>query len=211
LDGVAETGPMIHPKKDLIDHLDGKIHFIQSEPKDADADEIAPPAFFVGFGLKDAAKMKKTLTAGAKAAAGSMESRDFNGETIYEIDGAEQSISIAVTEGTLVITNEVQLLENVIRGQEGRGLALVDSPDYKKVAKLFPSKTSMLAFQRSDALIRMYYDLAKKVGNDYVQDVDFTKLPPFEVIAKYLTASGSFSVPDKKGMKTVSFSLKRAD
>lgn len=213
LDSLAEKGPMIHPKKDVLDHFDGKIHFIQSEPKEADGDEPSPPSYFVGFGLKDAAKMKKTLAAAAKTSGPSLESRDFNGETIYEFEqpGVEQTVSFGVAEGTLVFTNEVQLLEGVIRGQSSRGLALADSPDYKKIAKLFPSKSSMQAFQRSDALIRMYYELAKKVGNDYDLGVDFSKLPPFEVVSKYLTASGSFSVPDKKGMKTVSYSLKKSD
>jgi hypothetical protein len=213
LDSVADKGPMIHPKKDLIDHLDGKIHFIQSEPKETEEDETPTPVYFVGFGLKDGAKMKKTLAAAAKSSGSNLETREFNGETIYEANqpGTDQSVSFAVTEGTLVFTNDVQLLEEVMRGQSGRGLALVDSPDYKKVAKLFPSKASMQVFQRSDAQFRMYYDLAKKVGNEFVEGVDFSKLPSFEVISKYMTASGSFTVPDKKGMKTVSYSLKRTE
>ncbi len=213
LDSYADKDPGIHWKKDLMDHLDGKIHFIQNEPKEAEDGDLPPPGFFAGFGLKDAAKMKKTLAVAAKANGSNLETREFNGETIYETNpqGDEPSISCAVTEGTLVFTNDTQLLEGVIRGQSGRGMSLADSPDYKKVAKFFPSKTSMISFQRSELQMKMYYDLAKNAGSEAVDGIDFSKLPPFDVIARYLVPSGSYIIPDKKGAKSVSFSLRRGD
>ena len=210
LDGVADQGPMIHPKKDLIDQLDGKIHFLQGEPKEAVADAPAAPPVFFGLGLKDPAKMKKILSATAKAGGANLETRDFNGETIYEVGASEGGMSIAVTEGQLVFTNDTPLLEGIMRGQSGQVAALVDSADYKKIAKFFPAKLSMLSFQNSDMQLKTVYNMLKTADsdNDLLEGIDLKKLPPFEVFAKYLQPSGGYTVPDKKGSKSVNFSLK---
>ncbi len=213
LDSIADQGPMIHPKKDLLDHLDGKIHFIQNEPKEAEDDAPPIPSLFVGLGLKDAAKMKKTLSAAAKAGASNMETREFGGETIYEVSpsGGDQVISITVAENLLIVTNDTPMLEGVMRGEAGRGATLIDAPDYKRAAKVFPAKTSMQAFQRSEAQLKLYYNMLKNAEGDTIEGIDVSKLPPFEAISKYLLPSASYTVPDKKGAKSVSFTLKRAE
>ena len=212
LDSVADQGPMIHPKKDLIDHLDGKIHVLQSEPKESEADVPPTPLIFVGLGLKDAAKMKKTLAAAAKSGGSNMETREFNGETIYEVStpNGGQPVSVCVAEGQLVLTNDTSLLEGMMRSQSGQA-ALADAPEYKKIAKFFPSKTSILSFQRGEAQLKMLYNLLKNSDNDATEGIDVSKLPPFEVIAKYLPSSGGYTVPDKKGAKSVTYSLKRSE
>lgn len=209
LDGVADQGPMIHPKKDVIDHLDGKIHFLQGTPKPSE-DGAPIPQILLAMGLKDAAKMKKTLSVATKASGAPIETREFNGETVYEVEqpGSDQKVSFAVTEGQLVVTNDTATLEGMMRGQSGRAAALVDSPDYKRHAKLFPSKLSMLSFQRTDVQIKMYYDMLKSADPEQIGGLDASKLPPFEVIAKYLLPNASYLVPDKKGAKSVSFTLK---
>lgn len=210
LDTVADQGPMIHPKKDLLDHLDGKIHFLQSAPKATEEGAPPIPSMLVALGVKDAAKMKKTLAAAAKANEGKLELREFNGETVYEINqpGNEQSVSLAVTDGNLVVTNDKESLEGMMRGQSGRAASLADSTDYKRYAKSFPSKSSWLSFQRSDVQLKMYYELLKTVDSEAIGGIDVSKLPPFDVVAKYLIPSASYAVPDKKGAKMVSFSLK---
>jgi hypothetical protein len=212
LESAADQAPNVHWKKDLIDHLDGKIHFLQAEPKEAEADEPPTPMMLIALGLKDAAKMKKTLAAIAKSGENGLETRDFNGETIYEIaqPGADQSVSITVTEGQLVVTNDTPLLEGMMRGATGRE-SLVDSPDYKKIAKFIPAKTSMLSFQRSDVQFKTLYNLLKNADANALDGLDVSKLPPFEVLAKYLQSSGGYTIPDKKGSKSVTYSLKRSE
>ena len=211
LDQLAEQGPMIHAKKDIIDHLDGKIHILQSETKDND-DAPPTPQVMAAFGLKDAAKMKKTLSAAAKSGGSNLETREFNGETIYEMitPNSDQSVSFTVTEGQLVITNDTPLLEGMMRGQNGGRAALIDSAEYKKIAKYFPSKTSMVSFQRSEAQFKTYYNLLRKSDN-VMDGVDVSKLPPFEAISKYFQPSGSYTIPNKKGAKSVAYSLKRSE
>ena len=164
------------------------------------------------FGLKDAAKIKKTLAAAAKSAASNLESRDFNGETIYEIftPHSDQSVSLAVTEGQLIITNDTPLLEGILRGQSGGRAALIDSSEYKRISKYFPSKTSMVSFQRSEAQFKTYYNMLRKSDN-FIDGIDVSKLPPYEGISKYFHPSGSYTIPDKKGAKSVAYSLKRSE
>ena len=209
LDSVADQGPMIHPKKDLIDHMDGRIHLLQSELKEIGEGAPPTPQVLVAFGLKDAEKMKKTLAQAAKSGNANLETREFNGETIYEFGSPDndQLMAMVVTAGQLVVTNDTPLLQGMMRGESSR-TSLVDSDDYKKIAKFFPSKTSMLSFQRSDTQMKTYYDLLKNSDSNW-EGIDVSKLPPFEVISKYLQPSGGYTVPDKKGAKSVNFSLKR--
>ena len=156
--------------------------------------------------------IEKPTSAAAKAGNSNLETREFNGETIYEIvtPNGDQSVSIAVTDGQLVVTNDTPLLEGMMRGQSGR-TTLTDSADYKKIAKFFPSKTSMLSFQRGEAQLKMLYNMLKNSDNDALEGVDVSKLPSFDVIAKYLPSSGGYTVPDKKGAKSVTYSLKRSE
>ena len=156
--------------------------------------------------------MKKTLSAAAKSGGSNLETRDFNGETIYEMitPNSDQSVSFTVTEGQLVITNDTPLLEGMMRGQTGGRAALIDSSEYKKISKYFPSKTSMVSFQRSEAQFKTYYNLLRKSDNIW-DGVDVSKLPPFEAISKYFQPSGSYTTPDKKGAKSVAYSLKRSE
>lgn len=213
LDRQAGEGPMIHIKKDVLDHLDGKIQIIQSVSEAAEPGAPPIPDFFIALGLKDATKMKKTLAAAAKASGPQLESREFNGEKIYEIKqpGSDNTISLAVTEGQLVVTNDTPLLENMMRGKSAQRASLVDSPEYKKISKFFPSKASAVMFQRADAQLKVYYNLLKSTNSDVLNGIDPSKLPPFEAIAKYFQASGGYMVPDKKGVKSVSYSLKRSE
>jgi len=214
LDSLAENFPNIHPKKDVIDHLDGKIQVIQGESKEISEDGPAIPEVMFALGLKDATKMKKTIAAWVKSSGGAMESREFNGETIYEHQADNNlTFSVAVTEGQLILTNDTSLLESIMRGQGSRSSSLIDSPEYKRLSKMFPAKMSMATFQRADVQLKGMYNTLKKMdpNDNPVEGIDLSKLPPFEVIAKYLQPSASFSVPDKKGVKSTSFSLKRND
>ena len=155
--------------------------------------------------------MKKTLAAAAKEGNSNLETREFNGETIYDMGSpnSDQAVSLVVTEGHLVVTNDTPLLEAMMRGQSGRA-ALVDSDEYKRVAKFFPSKTCMLSYQRGDAQLKTYYNMLKNSDN-FIDGIDVSKLPPFEAISKYLQPSGGYTVPDKKGAKSITYSLKRSE
>ncbi len=211
MDKVANDGPGIHPKKDVLDLLDGKFHVVQGIEA-GEGDEPPVQKFFVALAVKDGAKAKKMLATVAKSDGSPVESREFNGETIYEIDvpGGDQKMSFAVAEGHLVVTNDTVMLEGMLRSSAVSPLA--DSAAYKKIARHFPAKASMISFQKSDAQFKALYEMMKNGENQqFFEGVDLQKLPPFEVLQKYLRASGSYTVPDKKGAMMVGFQLKEGD
>ncbi|MBC8114664.1 MAG: hypothetical protein H7062_09825 [Candidatus Saccharimonas sp.] len=212
MDQAANAGPGIHPKKDVLDLLDGKFHVVQGVEK-GDGDEPLAQKFFVALAVKDGAKAKKLLATLAKSDGSPAESREFNGETIYEVDlpQGDQKVSFAVAEGHLVVTNDTVMLEGMLRGT-GSGTSLADSAAYKKIAKHFPAKASMISFQKSDAQLKALYEMMKNAENqEFLEGIDLQKLPPFEVLQKYLRASGSYTIPDKKGAVMIGFQLKEGD
>lgn len=209
LDQFANNSPEIHLKKDFLDLLDGKFHVVGGgETKDDDA---ATNRFFVALAVKDGAKAKKLLGKLAVMDGASVESREFNGETVYEIEvaQADQTMSFAVAEGHFIITNDTPTLEGMLRADGSGAASLADSAAYKQIAKHFPAKASMLSFQKSDTQMKQMYDLLKNAENqDFLEGIDLQKLPPFEVLQKYLRTSGSYTVPDKDGALTIGFQLK---
>lgn len=211
LDKLAndESGPGLHPKKDLIDLLDGKFHLVQAIEETED--EPIAQRFLLAFDTKDVAKLKKTLAKATKEGGPGVESREFNGETIYEVSaGPDQTISMAVAAGHFVVTNDTAALEAMLRTESQP--ALVDSPAYRKISKHFPAKMSMLSYSEGEAQVKPLYDMLKSADNvDFLEGIDFQKLPPFEAMRKYLRSSGSYTVPDAKGALSVGFQLKEAD
>jgi hypothetical protein len=208
----SEQSLGIHPKKDVVDLLDGKFHVVQTFDAKEDS---SGTQFLVAVEVKDAAKMKKTLSKVAKSEGSPVETREFNGETIYDIETDDgRTVSLAVAAGQLVITNDTSTLEGMLRTE--RQPPLADSPAYRRIAKHFPAKVSMVGFQRSDAQLKAFYEFARNADNDFLEwlqldGIDMKKLPPFEVLQKYLRPSGSYTVPDKKGALTVGFQLREGD
>jgi Protein of unknown function (DUF3352) len=210
MDQVAGSEIGIHPKKDFLDLLDGRFHVVGGEGS-KEEDEAVANTFFVALAVKEAVNAKKLLSKIAAMEGASFESRDFNGETIYEIEipQGDQTMSMAVAEGQLVITNDTAMLEGMLRSETAGTASLAESAAYKQIAKHFPAKASMITFQKSDNQFKQMYDLVKSAENqDFLDGIDLGKLPPFEVLQKYLRANGSYTVPDKEGALTIGFQLK---
>jgi hypothetical protein len=107
----------------------------------------------------------------------------------------------------------VTAVEAMLRGDTD-GDALVDSSEYKTIAEHLPAKTSIVSFSRSDSQIEALWEAAKggQLAALLAQtdtEIDFSKLPEFDTVKKYLTPNGSYSVPDKKGVLFVSFGTKK--
>lgn len=204
----ADNGPGIHIKKDVLDLLDGKLHvMVGADSKD---DDSAVPQFLMAVDVKDGAKAKKILAKAAKSDRAGLETREFNGETIYEAGSDERSISIAVAGNQFVLTNDAAALEGMLRTTTAAPLA--ESSVYRKIAKNFPAKVSMLSYSRTDTQLKAAYELLKNAEDiDFLEGIDLQKLPPFEVLEKYLRPSGFYGVPDKKGALFVDFQLSEGD
>lgn len=213
VDSLADQpdGPKLHVKKDLVDQLSGRI---QVAIEESDTDDIGNGPVIVALGIKDADKMKSTLSSIANTPGFPGTTRQFLGETIYEVpaaarpDGTQELVTFAITNGNMMLTNTVTILERVIRGTSTEK-SLADTDDYRNIAAHFPAKTSIIAYQKQDAQVRTAYEMLRSgaVGDQVGGQIDFRKLPPFETVEKYLRPSGSYVVPDSKGVLMVSFSL----
>ncbi len=225
MDGVAnsETGPKLHPKKDLIDLLSGRIHILfdgensQGKNDDAEADELPQQRMLVALGLKDSDKMKAVLEKIAGIPGFPGKSRQFRGETLYELPlvllagAGSGTMGLGVAREHLMIASQVTLLEDVIRaGKDQKSLA--ETAEYRRNAGQFPAKTSILGFQKQGTQAKAGYELLRSGGlGVLIPGIDFTKLPPFGTVQKYLRASGSYFVPDEHGAYAVSFTLRDKD
>lgn len=215
IDGLAqqEGGPNLHLKTDLVDQLSGRIHVVAYPPAEPDA-EIPAEQFVVAVGLREPDKMRSTLGRIANADGFPGETREFQGETIYEIPsgagaevGGPGTVAVAVTQGSLIVAGNVLLIEAAIRGDADRPLA--ESDDYRHIARHFPPKTSIIAFQKQYAQLKTLYELARGGAlAAFVPNVDFSKLPEFDQLEKYFRPTGTYVVPDERGVLSVSFSLR---
>lgn len=128
-----------------------------------------------------------------------------------------------------MISDSYQAIEEVIKmNSSGDGL-LSESIEFKLVkdrikAQLKNSEMSILAYQRPEEGMRLMYDLATDPQNidnleQFAQNNPFLtalvtavrskKLPPFEVIAKYLAPGGAFVVDEETGLHYTGFSMRR--
>ncbi len=207
LDGFAEEedGPMIHPKKDLIEQFGGPMHIVTATPSAA-GDEPAVPKMALQIGVKDVEKMKKTLAKAAKTDGFPGKTREFEGQTIYEMPADnDQTLSLAIAGGGVVFSNDTAAVESIIRGKTAKPLA--ESAAYKSLAKHYPKQTSIIGFSNAEGQMKAAYEMLRKQDNDSLEGIDLKKLPEWSVLQKYFKPQGSYAVPDKKGALMVGFSL----
>jgi hypothetical protein len=215
-----ETGN-IHVKKDLIDQITGTI--VLAEDQGQSGGKSAAGMLF-GIQIKNAATARATLTKVVGLIGGKVNEREFQGETLYDLelpagdedggDDAPNHLGIAVSEGHILVATDVRLVERVLRGT-GDGETLADSPAYKKIAAKFPAKTASISFSRVDTQYKVILDALKsgQVGNLFGGDdlFDFSKLPDFDSIKKYLPPTGSYMEVDARGLRITSFSQRNSD
>jgi hypothetical protein len=205
------AGPKIHLKKDFLDHLTGRVHMVGGAPKEKTAEAVAlPERILFAFDAKNADNMKTTLANIAGAPEFNGKSREFSGTTIYEFQGAQgitPPAAAAVIDNALMVATDVSMLEQVARADSDQQ-PLSESPEYRRIAAFFPAKASAIEFEKQDAQFEAIYEVLRS-GNAPVPipAINFSKLPPFSDIKKYLPATGSFAVPDEHGAYYESFTL----
>ncbi|MBI5760787.1 MAG: hypothetical protein HZA46_19885 [Planctomycetales bacterium] len=217
LDQVADREEFgkLHPKKDLLDHLSGRLHIVSdlADPKNLESQRI-----LVAAELKNAAAMKKTLAVISKLEGFPGKVRKFQGETVIELSGfgggdAETMMGFCVSRDYLMFASNVTLLEQVLR-TDGDQDSLANLPAYQRLAKKFPAESSMISFERENTQLKAMYELlrsgeaTRQFGESEAFSLDFSKLPEFDVIRKYLSPSASYMRPDKLGLLWIGFTLK---
>lgn len=221
LDQFAEREEFgkLHVRKDLLDHLSGRVHVVTDTPdsKDPESQRI-----LIAIESKNAAALKKTLAAISKLDGFPGKVRTFQGETVLEfgsLGGGEDEgdgnskMGLCVARDHLMFASNITLLEQVLRTGDDQD-SLSNLPAYQRLAKKFPAETSMISFQRDDTQVQALYELlrsgeaTKLIPQSDDVTIDFSKLPEFEVIRKYLAPSASYMRPDKLGLLIVGFTLK---
>ncbi|MGC1274678.1 MAG: hypothetical protein WBC44_13310 [Planctomycetaceae bacterium] len=213
----SENGPKLNPQTDFLDQLAGTIH-MASYPVVIDrvvGDKAKAPQqpTVIAFAVKDEQKMKDVLTKLATTPNFPGESRQFQGATVYELPlqnpqgGEPGKMAVTAAKGQLIFSTDVAKLEGILRGAEGTPLAETDA--YKQISEHIPDQVSLIGYQDQRDQLKAIYEAVRTGQNQQInENFDFSTLPPFEDIAKYLRTSGSYAVPDENGALLVNFSLK---
>lgn len=129
----------------------------------------------------------------------------------------------------LIASDSLKAIEEAIAFDSGGDGLLSDSIEFKLVRDRIKAQTknadmSIMAYQRPEEGMRLMYDLATDPDNissleemsennpffqALVTALKSKKLPPFEVIAKYLAPGGAFVIDEETGLHYTGFSMRR--
>ena len=209
---MADRGPGIHIKHDVIDQMSGDMKLITA-PGSGDA--YGGDQMLVAFGLRDDSAAGTVLAKIAELAG--METREFRGTTMYEVEspGGDQSIALAISGGKLLFSVGGTMLEQVLRNDSDMR-PLAESESFKRVAQHYPSNALSVQYSQPAEQYRSIYELLRSgtgaeqfPGMDNIfEQIDFTTLPPFETLSKYIHPTGGYTVQDDNGMFMEAFQLK---
>jgi len=212
IDSLSKQEPQVHIKKDVIDQLDGKMQVVMS-PGDRTSKAASDDVLFA-IGVKDNQKFADLLN--KLTSRPGFETREVNGITVYEIEpGNGQNISFTVANSQLLVAIGGNQLEQALRN-DNDVRPLADSDDFKAVSEHFPDGALAVTFSRPAEQYRRLYDMLR-AGNaaesfpgmeDMFSKIDFSKLPSFDVIEKYMAPTGGYWVGDENGVLMETFSLK---
>ena len=136
-----------------------------------------------------------------------MTERDFEGSKVYDISAPDPNMSPALTlsKDNLFVSTHADMLESALR--TSREETLADSKKFQEIKKLFPAKNSMVSYSDTAKNLKPYYDMLKSGKLDGVTEGTFNSslFPDFDKISKYLSISGTYTVPDEKGVYTEGF------
>ena len=200
---VSPDGPGLHPKDDIIDLLTGQMYMLQDFESGGDLQQQRL-AFL--FELEDEQAMQDVIGKLTSMDGVDVSIREFRGTKIYEAEnppaGQPMSPALAVANGYLMFAMNVELLESLLRGDDGNSLA--KSADFQELRSAFPDKVSTLGFQRQDRVMEALYEMIRQ-GMEQDDEFNAELLPEFDAIRKYFGVTGSYSIPDEKGVFTASF------
>lgn len=212
IDDIASKGPEIHIKDDIIDQLDGKLQMTMApgDPEAKGADDV-----LISVGIRDNQKFTDLLTKLTSQPGIPVETRELNGATIYEIEpptGAK--IAFTVANNQLLFGVGGHQLEQAVRNDDDVR-PLSESEEFQAVAQHFPEGALVVSFTRPASQYQRLYE-SLRAGeaadsfpgmDELFSRIDFSKLPPFEVIEKYMAPTGGYWVGDENGVFMEQFSL----
>lgn len=207
-------------KTDLVDQFTGSIEWflpVTAEVPQAtleanesdDKPDAARVRFGVGLQLANSDTFRKTLANLSKSPImASVNQKEFEGQTIYEIPGGTP-LYFAVVADRLLITPDRELIENAFRDNKGEGLR--DSADFQRYFEKLVGPLSLLGFEREGDNTAGLVEMLKQIRVDDDTQIDFSTLPDAETIKKYLTPSITTMKPHEQGLLIEQFSLPPAE
>lgn len=134
----------------------------------------------------------------------------------------------AVVGNWLMVADSRQLLEHVIRAENGAVPRLIAQPDYDLVAselgvQLGSEKPFLLSFSRDSEALRQIYEMAKSpqvkefvrargeqspIAKRIAEMIERNELPPFDEFKKYFAPTGGFAYDEPTGMHFGRYTLK---
>ena len=122
---------------------------------------------------------------------------------------------MAISGGKLLFSVGGAMLEQVLRNDSDMR-PLAESDEYKRVAQHYPSNALSVQFSRPAEQYRSMYEMLRSgtaaeqfPGMDEIfEEIDFTTLPPFETLSKYIHPTGGYTVKDDNGVFMEAFQLK---
>ncbi len=214
VEGFANQEPGIHIKNDIIEQLDGKLQLVVAPADRASKAQTDDMLFVVG--LKDNEKFANLLNKITSEPGFPGETREINGATVYEIEPPTgQKIAFTVANSQLLVSIGGNQLEQALRSNDDLR-PLSESDDFKEVAEHFQEGALAVTFSRPALQYRRMYDMVRDGDaaenfpgmEDLFSKIDFSKLPSFDVIEKYMAPTGGFWVGDENGVLMETFSLK---
>lgn len=212
LQQMADRGPGIHVKHDIVDQLNGDLKLITAPGATGG---YGGDQMLVALGVRDDGSAGDVLAKIAEVAG--LETREFRGTTMYEVQspGGDQSIALAISGGKLLFSVGGAMLEQVLRNDSDMR-PLAESDEYKRVAQHYPSNALSVQFSRPAEQYRSMYEMLRSgtaaeqfPGMDEIfEEIDFTTLPPFETLSKYIHPTGGYTVKDDNGVFMEAFQLK---
>ena len=211
LNQLSQSGLGIHIKDDVIDQLSGSIHMIGggSDPN------MPGGEMLFALEIQDPDRFSDLLARVADEPGYPGEIREFRGATVYEIRQQDQSVAFTVVNGNFMVGIGQTLLEQVLRNDYDVP-SLADSEDFRRIAQHFPSDVVSVHFSRPAEQYRSIYDMLKNgdaaqmfQGMDEIfTQINFSTLPPFDEISKYIQPSGGYTMQDENGFVSEGFTLR---
>lgn len=212
LDRMAEQGPGIHLKNDIVDQLTGELRIVTAP---SETGGLGSDQMVVALDVKDDAKAADVISRVADEVG--LEAREFRGKTVYEkvIPNSESSMGLTVADGRLLFGMGATLLDQILRNDSDLK-PLADSEEFQKVAQHVPRNAVSITFQRPAEQYRSLYEALRSGtaaeqfpgAQDFLERIDFTTLPPFDVVAGYIHSTGAYTIADDNGYFTEGFQLK---
>lgn len=209
LDQMATRGP-VHVKQDIIDNLTGEIQLLTAPNS---TEQFGGDELLLAFALRNEGAVSDLVD--RLAGMSGMQVRDFQGADLYsmEIPGG-QAFSLTVRDGNLLFSMGGNLMEQVLRNDDDMR-PLAESEEFQRIAAHFPANAVSVSFSRPAETYKSIYEMVRTDGaenfpgvQDLFEKIDFTKLPPFEVIQKYIKPSGAYAIQDDNGYFMQGYQLK---